>query len=188
MPGGTGIQYQCRDQINGTAAHRAIDAGTYSTRSGVLVGIEVYCERYGLSGKIDVFDSDRCVLTERKKHVSAVYEGQVFQLYGQCFALREMGYEVRALRMHSIDDNRNYEVPLPENDGRMLSAFERTIDMMHEFSLSDFIQENAGKCRRCIYRPMCGSSARDDDEERFREEALRLRVRPQRGQAVVQQR
>lgn len=165
MPGGENIQFQCRDQINGTAAHKTIDSGTYSSRSSILLGKEVYCEKYGIAGRIDSFDIDKGILTERKKHVWAVYDGLVFQLYAQCFALREMGYSVKKLRMHSIDDNKNYDVKLPEEDHQMLCSFEKVIDSMRTFRLSDFVQNDLSKCKRCIYRPMCGSTDLNDDQE-----------------------
>ena len=56
-------------QIDGTAAHSAIDEARYSDRKSVLQAIPVYCEHYGLFGKIDTFDVGKGVLTERKKRV-----------------------------------------------------------------------------------------------------------------------
>ena len=49
--------YQSSDQINGTSAHEAIDGGTYSKDSNVLMATDVYCEKYGLIGKIDIYDN-----------------------------------------------------------------------------------------------------------------------------------
>ena len=50
------ILFQCTDQINGTYAHNSIDNGIYSTKKNVLQGIDIYCDRYNIIGKIDVFD------------------------------------------------------------------------------------------------------------------------------------
>ena len=36
-----------------------------------------------------------------------------YQLYAQYFCLREMGYEVEKLKLYSLDDNKVYEIPLP---------------------------------------------------------------------------
>jgi len=48
--------YQNTDQINGNAAHKSVDESTYTTRKDILMGIDVYCEKYNLIGKIDIFD------------------------------------------------------------------------------------------------------------------------------------
>lgn len=147
--------HQSTKQINGTAAHLTVDNGTYSTKKDILLGMEVYCEQYGLIGKIDMFDVSKGVLTERKRTVKRIYDGYVFQVYAQCFALREMGYAVNKIIIHSITDNKNYNVSLPEEDGDMLSKFEKTIEEIHTFDLLEFEQENPEKCKNCIYEPAC---------------------------------
>jgi len=48
---------QSEKQINGTAVHETIDKNTYSSRKNIYTGIDVYCEKYGLIGKIDMYDS-----------------------------------------------------------------------------------------------------------------------------------
>lgn len=60
--------YQRAEQINGTHAHKAIDSGQYSSKKNVLQGMDVYSEKFNIRGKIDVFDADSGVLTERKKN------------------------------------------------------------------------------------------------------------------------
>ena len=149
---------QSRYQINGTHAHKAIEDGRYTSRKDVLQGIEVYCEKYDLVGKIDLFDVKKGLLTERKKKISHLYDGQIFQVYGQYFALKEMGYEVRTIRVYSMDDNKNYDITVPEDDPDMMSRFEDTIRDMHIFNPEDYVQSNPCKCSNCIYEPMCGSS------------------------------
>ena len=111
---------QSRYQIDGTHAHKAIEDGEYTSRKDVLQGIEVYCDRFDLMGKIDLYDIKKGLLTERKKKISRLYEGQIFQVYGQYFALKEMGYEIRKIRVHSMDDNKNYNISTPENDPDMM--------------------------------------------------------------------
>ncbi|MCL2031954.1 MAG: type V CRISPR-associated protein Cas4 [Methanomassiliicoccaceae archaeon] len=145
-------------QINGTHAHKTIEDGRYTSRKDVLQGIEVYCEKYDLMGKIDLFDIKKGLLTERKKKISQLYDGQVFQIYGQYFALKEMGYKVNKIRVHSMDDNKNYDISIPEYDVDMVDKFEETIRDMHAFNPGDYIQTNPCKCSNCIYEPMCGSS------------------------------
>ncbi len=149
------MSYQSQSQINGTAAHAAVDTGTYSTKKSILKGIDVYCEQYGLIGKIDLFDTATGTLTERKRSVKTIYDGYYFQVYAQCFSLREAGYEVNKIRIHSIVDNGNYDIPLPEEYPEMFQKFVDTIDAMHAFRLEEFVQTNPEKCKNCIYEPAC---------------------------------
>lgn len=71
------ILIQSSDQINGTDAHKNSDLATYSTKKTMLQGIGIYCEKYNLFGKIDIFDVEKGILTERKKkiknHIRRIY-------------------------------------------------------------------------------------------------------------------
>lgn len=145
--------YRQVPQKRGLAAHEAIDAGTYSSRADVLAGTTVYCEKYKLVGRIDIFDTATGTLTERKYSVTALYDGFVFQLYAQMFALREMGFDVRALRLYSKKDNKIYPVPLPGHEET--ARFERTLEELRAFSPEKQISQNPKKCARCIYAPLC---------------------------------
>lgn len=129
------LLYKNRDQISGKAAHKTVDEKSYSTRKDVLQGISVVSEKYGLMGKIDVFDVTKGVLTERKKRIVNIYDGYVFQLYAQYFALMEMGYIVSRIRFHSLDDNKNYDIQLPSEDHMMRVKFESTVKAIRDFSL-----------------------------------------------------
>ena len=153
--------YQSSDQINGTSAHDAIDGGTYSKDSSILMGMDIYCEEYGIIGKIDIYDKKRKILRERKKKVNTIYDGYVFQIYAQYFALKEMGYEVNALEIYSIDDNKVYKIELPENNPIMIAKFKSTVEAMRSFALDGFVQENIAKCERCIYEPACDRSLKE---------------------------
>lgn len=150
--------YQSEYQLNGTSAHRTIDNKEYSDKRNVLQGVSVYSEKYNLIGKIDVFDIDSCRLTERKKQIKTIYDGYIFQLYGQYFALREMGYIVNELRLYSLIDNKVYKINKPEDDKEMLNKFEKVIDNVNNFRFESFIQENKSKCLNCIYEPLCSFS------------------------------
>lgn len=154
--------FQENRQINGSFAHKAIDEKSYSTRKNVLQAKDVYCEKYGLIGKIDLFDVDKGILVERKKHINKIYDGYIFQLYAQYFALSEMGYTVKELQFYSYDDNKVYPVKLPEQDEDMLIKFEKVISDMKTFDIFGFLPENNNKCGNCIYRNMCDRSIADD--------------------------
>ncbi len=130
--------YQSGSQIQGTAAHKAIDNSTYSTKKNILTAIDIYCAEYGLIGKIDMYDAEKGVLIERKRTVKKIYDGYVFQVYAQCFALREMGYAVKKIVIHSLTDNKNINILLPEDDINMMKKFQDTIAATHNFSLDDF--------------------------------------------------
>lgn len=152
------LTYQSAYQINGTKAHENVDAGKYSTRKNIITALDVYSQEYGVVGKIDIYDKDKKMLIERKKHVSVVYDGYVFQLYAQCFSLREMGYDVKKLRIHSIDDNKNYEIACPEDDSNMMKKFCSLVNKMRIFDLEKFQQTNVEKCKKCIYEEACDRS------------------------------
>ena len=150
--------YNTTYQVNGSNAHKAIDNHTYSSRRDVLQGIDVFCEKYGIEGKIDVFDIQKGVLTERKRTVSKIYDGYVFQLYAQYFSLLEMGYIVKRIRIHSITDNKNYDIKLPDEDKEMFDKFQQLIENIRIFKIEDFVQTNKEKCSKCIYEPSCDRS------------------------------
>ena len=147
--------FQSEKQINGTASHSAIDEGRYSSRKNVLTSLDVYSEKYGLTGRVDIYDQKEGTLIERKRKIKTIYDGYVFQVYAQCVALREMGYKVNTIYLYSMSDNKKYPVSLPEYNPEMFYKFERIIEEMREFTMDGFIQTNALKCQNCIYEPAC---------------------------------
>ena len=147
--------YQTNSQVNGSDAHKTIDESYYSTKSSIITALDVYSEKYRIAGKIDVFDTEKKQLTERKKKVKTIYDGYVFQLYGQYFAIKEMGYDVEKIRIYSMDDNKIYNIPLPEENYEMFGRFEALLDEMRSFDMDKFEQTNISKCDNCIYEPAC---------------------------------
>ena len=155
--------FQQTSQKTGLAAHRTIDESSYSTRKDVVTGRMVYCETFGLLGRIDVYDARTKTLTERKWSVSAVWEGYRMQLYAQMRALEEMGLSVLSLKLHSKKDNRTYDVPLPsEADWKRL---EDILAEMRAFSLETPFEPNPRKCAGCIYRELCDVCGTEDSPE-----------------------
>lgn len=142
-------------QINGSNAHQKSDTGAYSTKSSMLQGLSVYSSRYDIYGKIDTFDSEKGILTERKKRIITVYDGYVFQLYAQYFALSDMGYTVNLLRLYSIDDNTVYKIAKPQEDAEMFKKFVKLMADIKSFKFENFKQSNIQKCMHCIYEPLC---------------------------------
>jgi CRISPR-associated exonuclease Cas4 len=151
--------YQREPQIAGIYAHKSIDKKRYSTSKSILQGIDVYSSNYGIYGKIDTFDSKIGLLTERKKKIKVIYDGYVFQIYAQYFALDEMGFYVSQLRLYSMDDNKSHYIPLPHENLIMKDKFDLLINDLKNFNLEDdsFVA-NPNKCKKCIYSNLCDFS------------------------------
>lgn len=147
--------YYGKAQLDGKTAHTAVDEKRYSTHKNILQGLDIYSDEYNLCGKIDTFDVDKGLLTERKKHIETIYDGYVFQLYAQCLCLREMGYDVRQIRFYSSDNNKVHPVKLPEDDREMFEKFKATNKAMHSFEVSSYEPKSLEKCSNCIYNDFC---------------------------------
>lgn len=150
--------YQTEYQINGTNAHKAVDNKTYSTSKNILQGIDIYSQKYGIEGKIDIFNINKGELVERKNKINQIYDGYVFQIYAQYYGLTEMGYKVKKLSLYSMSDNKKYSIKLPTEDLEMKIKFEKLIQNIHEFDIENFQQKNGEKCKTCIYEPACDRS------------------------------
>jgi CRISPR-associated exonuclease Cas4 len=145
--------YKAEPQVIGTIRHEASDTGRYSSRSRYLQGMEVFSAKYGLVGKIDIYDQETRTLIERKTKIKRVYPGYRYQLYAQYEALTEMGYPVERMFLHSLEDNRKYPV---RYGGQDMYFFHKTLAAIQEFDLAKSRPlENIGKCSRCIYRELC---------------------------------
>lgn len=146
--------YHSAPQTVGKIKHEIIEEGEYSSLKRYMQGTDVYSEKYGLCGKIDVFDLEKGLLVERKYKIKKIYDGYLYQLYAQAFALEEMGYVVKSLAIHSLADNKRYKFDLPNDEQR--SNFEKLITDIRAFSIfeKDFIP-NEQKCEMCIYKSLC---------------------------------
>jgi CRISPR-associated protein Cas4 len=151
--------YQTAAQTKGKAAHKTIDNQHYSTAKAVLQGTSIYSSRYNLGGKIDTFDTDKGLLVERKKKIKVIYDGYIYQLYAQYHCLTEMGYNVRKIRFHSLDDNKNYPIKLPHEAPELQRAFEDTLQQIRSYNLEDDFTANPNKCKYCIYHNLCDKAA-----------------------------
>lgn len=151
--------YQQKPQVAGTAAHATIDEKTYSSRKNVMQGMEIYCERYNICGKIDLFDMESGKLSERKREIKTIYDGYVFQVYAQYHALSEMGYTVNSIILYDISHNKSHSVPLPHEAPEMQQKFEALIAQINSFDMNapSFIPVQA-KCSNCIYNNLCDYS------------------------------
>lgn len=126
--------YHDAPQVEGELRHKNIEAGAYSTRKTCLQGLSVYSDRYRLVGKIDTFFVDTGDLVERKTKVKKIYDGYRYQLFGQYFALLEMGYVVKKLFIHSLTDNKRYSIALPNKEETR--AFEQVLRSIRSFNIA----------------------------------------------------
>jgi CRISPR-associated protein Cas4 len=146
--------YHRAAQTVGKIAHEPVDKKIYTTSADVLQGREVCCERLGIMGKIDTFDVRSGLLVERKYKVKKIFDGYRYQLYAQMFCLREMGYVVKSLAIHSLSDNKRYKISLP--DGAETLEFEKLIEDMQNYKAEPPLHKNPIKCAQCVYKPLCG--------------------------------
>ena len=65
--------YHSNYQVAGKIAHKTIDTDTYSSEKKYLVGTSVTSEKYGITGKIDIYDKEKLMLIERKKTVKQIF-------------------------------------------------------------------------------------------------------------------
>ncbi len=147
--------YHTIDQSEGKAAHATVDSKTYTSAKKVLQTIEIYSQTYALGGKIDTFDQSSGVLTERKKRIKRIFDGYIYQLYAQYYCLVEMGYEVKSIRLYSMDDNKVYPIVLPKDDFKREQGFKMLLQQIRTFDLGAPFLVNPNKCFRCIYRYLC---------------------------------
>ena len=145
-------------QTKGRMAHLNIDNKKYSTKKTILQGLLIYSDKYSLCGRIDIFDKQKGLLTERKKKIKQIYEGFIFQVYAQYYCLDEMGYEVKKLAIHSLDDNKNYPIPLPKEDKERDKKFHDLLDKIKAYDLDKSFSPNFSKCEKCIYKNLCDYS------------------------------
>ncbi len=152
--------YKGTAQTEGTLAHHTIDTQKYSTSKGVLQGMEVYCHQYKLMGKIDIYDSKKKALIERKNHINQIHIGYKFQLFAQYYALIEMNYEIESMFLYDMSKNIKHLVLLPEDDLIGFIQFEVCIENLINYSLlNSAFEANPEKCKKCIYYLLCDKAA-----------------------------
>ncbi len=145
--------YHSTYQKEGKSAHKNIDEKNYSSKKDLIEGLDVYSEELGLVGKIDLLDLSSNTLIERKKRIKQIYEGYYLQVYAHYFCLIEMNYKVRSIKLHSLVDNKRYNVALPGYKDKNRIA--EIIQNMKSFDLSKPFKQNPNKCKMCIYKEMC---------------------------------
>jgi len=141
--------YHDTPQVEGRLNHESIDSGTYSTSKHILQGLSVYSGTYGIMGKIDIYDEKKKMLVERKTKIKRIWPGYMYQLYGQYFCMKEMGYKIETLFLHSLSDNKRYPIPLPEERDKKRFLF--FIEAMRSFDIRTYKNHRCHKCTNSIY-------------------------------------
>jgi len=146
--------YHGSSQVKGNIAHESIDTGKYSSKKTILKGADIYSEELGVVGKIDLYDSEKKELIERKNKITKIYYGYYLQIYAQYYCLREMGFEVKKIKLYSISDNKSYYLELPTQKEK--NNLIQIINEIKAFNLEDkHFSQNKNKCEMCIYKDLC---------------------------------
>ncbi|MDP3769813.1 MAG: type V CRISPR-associated protein Cas4 [bacterium] len=141
--------YHDTPQVVGRINHAAIEDGRYSTAKHILQGISVYSERFGIMGKIDIYDAKKRALVERKTKIKKIWPGYVAQVHAQYFCLSEMGYKVERISLHSLADNKRHSVALPQE--REQEDFARLVGEIRAFDIRKYERHRCAKCANSIY-------------------------------------
>lgn len=137
--------YHSEYQVAGRLNHESIDGGTYSSAKRYLQALPVFSEKYGIAGKIDIYDGKEKSLTERKTKVKKIWQGYIYQLYAQYFCMLEMGFEVEKLFIYSMEDNKKYEIEIPKKEA--VEEFEKTLNQIKNY---DPLKDKKHSCDKCV--------------------------------------
>ncbi len=148
--------YHDLPQQKGKLAHQSIDSKKYSTSKNVLQWLEVFSQKYGLIGKIDIYDLETKTLIERKRFIKKIYLGYKYQLWAQYLCMIEIWYEIKHLKFYSMKDNKSYPINLPTVQD--IEKFEQFLEKYRKFDPSKRKPTNPAKCKRCIYNRLCDVS------------------------------
>jgi len=145
--------YHDNPQTEGKINHEKIEKGEYSTRKCLLQAMMVLSLEWGIIGKIDIFDTQKGELIERKTQIKKVYDGYRYQLYCQMLCLKEAGFVVNKMVIRSLKDNKKFQIELPSR--AELEKLLWTLEQMRNFSPNGVKRKNPNKCARCIYSNLC---------------------------------
>ncbi len=152
--------FHATPQVKGKVSHTSIDNKTYSTRKTDIMSIPVYSNQLGITGKIDLYKSDKKLLIERKYRLKQIFRGQIYQLWAQYFCLIEMGYKVENLAFYEISTNKMIPVELPDRKG--FEELRTLIKQFRNFSPDMPFPINENKCTHCIYCSLCDKTNTDN--------------------------
>lgn len=153
--------YKASPQTKGIIAHQGIDNKNGSTRKSDILALPVYSDELEISGIIDILKQDKHLLVERKYVIRQIYRGQLYQLWGQFFCLREMGYDVRQLAFYEMSSNKNRFIEIPTEVDKL-----ELKEVINRFLIYDpgstQFTVNPNKCAHCIYCNLCDKTTLDN--------------------------
>lgn len=141
--------YHQTPQIVGRYNHESLDTNTYSSARRFVGGMEVYSERLGVAGRIDLYDAEKKQLIERKTRIKEIHIGYRYQIYAQYYCMIEMGYEIDKMFLHSLEDNRRLKIPIPDDNEK--AKFEQVLAEMRTFDMSAVREHSCMRCSESIY-------------------------------------
>lgn len=136
-------------QVVGRLNHSAVEEGRYSSANKYLQAIPVYSEKYWIAGKIDIYDSEKKHLIERKTKIKKIWQGYVYQLYAQYFCMKEMNYGIEKMFLYSTEDNKKYEIEIPHK--KETAEFEATLEKIKNYNPLSDKGHSCPKCRDSVY-------------------------------------
>lgn len=145
--------FHATPQTQGKAAHETIDEKKYSTKKDEITGLSVFCNELGIMGKIDIYKGNEKKLIERKYLLEKIYQGQIYQLWGQYFCMVEMGYEIDELAFHAISTNKTFSIAIPTEENKM--ELKKFINRFKNYDPNYPININTNKCTHCVYCSLC---------------------------------
>ncbi len=140
-------------QVQGKASHEAIDEKKYSSRKDEITGLSIYSNELGIMGKMDLYKGKEKQLIERKYQLNTIYQGQIYQLWGQYFCMKEMGYEIDKLAFYAISTNKTFPIDIPTEANK--DELQNFIKRFKQYDPTQPLQVNSNKCTHCIYCNLC---------------------------------
>ncbi|MFV0483667.1 MAG: type V CRISPR-associated protein Cas4 [Bacteroidales bacterium] len=151
--------FQAAPQSKGLISHYDIDHLTEMDCSRKISGIYVYSSTLKVYGKIDILDTNSNMLIERKREIKTVYQGYLYQLWAQYFALTEMGYNISSIVFESKLENKLLPQELPTQES--FRELKQHILKIAMFNPNKFSVQNQNKCSHCIYSSLCDKTIQD---------------------------
>lgn len=152
--------YHATPQTRGRLAHETVDTKRSSTRKTDILALPVYSEKLGIMGKIDVYKETEKHLIERKYQLKQIYQGQLYQLWGQYYCMTEMGYPIEKLSFYEISTNRSIPIDIPT--AQNLIELQSFIQQFIRYRPASPFTPNPTKCTHCIYNSLCDKTSVDN--------------------------
>ncbi|MDY5968816.1 MAG: type V CRISPR-associated protein Cas4 [Bacteroidales bacterium] len=152
--------YHATPQTQGRLSHKVVDGKKSSTRKEDLMAMPVCCHELGIMGKIDIYKGREHHLIERKYQMKRIFQGQLYQVWGEYFCMKEMGYEVDRVSFYEISTNKMLTQRLP--GVREWGELKSFIEKYKAFDPSETIETSAKKCAHCIYSALCEKTEQEN--------------------------